>query len=760
MTGASTIPEAFVCPITQDVMVDPVSDRDGNSYERAAIEQWIASTGVSPLTRQPMSVADLVPNRALCDAIAEYRRNESAAVANATEPALSVPPSSAPPPSRAPLTLAMKISPDNGETVLSIVPPAAPEKGERIPVDVCCVIDISGSMGDSATIKDEQGKTESHGLSLLDVVKHATRVVGGMLQPGDRLAVVTFTSDAKVVLPLTRMSDNGRKELERVVEAMQPEANTNLWAGLLTGMDLLRAAQSKESERKGQRNAALLLLTDGQPNVEPPRGHLPSLDRYVEQHGGSLAFTVNTFGFGYNLDSGLLNAIARKMGGMYVFIPDSGLVGTVFVNTIANVLCTCATGVTVAIDTGSRAITSADSQLTVTGCSASGAIGSVQFGQSRDVSFALGVAETKLGVEPAFAKVTYRYLGRVYEQTVSCDVASSPSEDVLVKAQCARREFARGVSLLLERRGAGAVSAIAAVVSGCAPPQLCALVAALLKDLEGEVRLASEDEAAFRKWGRHYLPSLVCANVLQQCNNFKDFSVQQYGSDFFHKVRDVGEDIFVKLPPPKASARSRACNAAPVASMHQYYNCRGGCVLAECLVELECGRVVRADAVRRGDVMASGGRVACVVRVALPPGGTPLVRFSSGLVITEFHPVRVGGVWQFPVDVCGVERIDSEAVGAPRFVFTYVLESEHVVKINGVEVVALGHGFTESDVVRHAYLGTQRVVKDLMELPGYEENGFVTVGGFHRSRESMLVCGLVPHVQCSGERPATAVPCA
>ena len=54
------------CPLTLELMRDPVVDREGNTYERAAIERWLASGHrTSPVTRAPLTPADLVPNRAL-----------------------------------------------------------------------------------------------------------------------------------------------------------------------------------------------------------------------------------------------------------------------------------------------------------------------------------------------------------------------------------------------------------------------------------------------------------------------------------------------------------------------------------------------------------------------------------------------------------------------------------------------------------------------------------------------------------------------
>jgi outer membrane murein-binding lipoprotein Lpp len=36
------VPSSFKCPITNDVMREPVIDPEGNSYEKYAIEDWLA----------------------------------------------------------------------------------------------------------------------------------------------------------------------------------------------------------------------------------------------------------------------------------------------------------------------------------------------------------------------------------------------------------------------------------------------------------------------------------------------------------------------------------------------------------------------------------------------------------------------------------------------------------------------------------------------------------------------------------------------
>ena len=65
-------PDAFICPITYDIMVDPVVASDGNSYERAAIVDWFSRNNTSPITREPMPNT-LIQNRNLKKMIQEWQ---------------------------------------------------------------------------------------------------------------------------------------------------------------------------------------------------------------------------------------------------------------------------------------------------------------------------------------------------------------------------------------------------------------------------------------------------------------------------------------------------------------------------------------------------------------------------------------------------------------------------------------------------------------------------------------------------------------
>ena len=59
----SKLPKEFLCPITHDVMRDPVVLSDGHTYERQAIEKWIKlGRTTSPMTGATLTSTSLTPN--------------------------------------------------------------------------------------------------------------------------------------------------------------------------------------------------------------------------------------------------------------------------------------------------------------------------------------------------------------------------------------------------------------------------------------------------------------------------------------------------------------------------------------------------------------------------------------------------------------------------------------------------------------------------------------------------------------------------
>lgn len=49
------IPNHYICPISQQIFLEPVLCQDGQIYEKQMIQKWIEENPTSPITRQPIT---------------------------------------------------------------------------------------------------------------------------------------------------------------------------------------------------------------------------------------------------------------------------------------------------------------------------------------------------------------------------------------------------------------------------------------------------------------------------------------------------------------------------------------------------------------------------------------------------------------------------------------------------------------------------------------------------------------------------------
>lgn len=95
-TSTCAVPLHFLCPLTEQLMVNPMMTRSGLNFERSAILEHLDSGNDDcPLTGSPLSPAHILPNRRLQAQIQAWRhangRSAAAAVpAPAATTALSL----------------------------------------------------------------------------------------------------------------------------------------------------------------------------------------------------------------------------------------------------------------------------------------------------------------------------------------------------------------------------------------------------------------------------------------------------------------------------------------------------------------------------------------------------------------------------------------------------------------------------------------------------------------------------------------------
>ena len=680
-------PKEWYCPITHDIMRVPVMASDGITYEKDAIEKWLATSTKSPITGTAITIDSLTVNYALKNTIEQMVFNKTQSIIDSSHWTKST----------SNISLSTSKVNYNDEKYLNIKI-NTPVTGEAKDTLLISLIDISGSMASEASTNEKDGET--HGFSRLDLVKHSLKTIIQSSNDKVELGLIPFSESAHVLMHPTKMIETEKSKACDLVDTLNPTNTTNIWDALRLALDI-----SKNPEHSNK-NIFILLFTDGVPNVNPPRGIRETLKRDLDKF--KLNGTINTFGFGYGLDSDLLRDISDTGFGSYSFIPDATMVGTVFVNFIANALLTCTTNQYL--------------EILGEGFSKYINIGTLQYGQSKD--FVIPIPDVDL-------KITLGEMNNTILKSADC------TGDINEFSwQYCRKKIIELISEIIKKNKNSShqtISESTDMVNALhqslhhyfsGSETICELLKDLKSDSdnEGQISKAVSRLDWYNKWGKHYLLSIQNAHMLQQCNNFKDKGVQLYGGEGFMDLRDQIEDIFCKIAPPKPSATSYTSSYRSAGShvrsytaptnMSSYMDAGGGCFNGDANIKMEDGKCKKVSEIVKGDRVFGGFKVKCLVKTKVE-GQIEMVDIDS-LLITPWHPVLSNNEWKFPIKDWFSTHVDID------YIYNIVLEMGHIVILNDISVVTLGHGFNNNDVVKHDYYGTDKVIEDLKKMPGWD----------------------------------------
>ncbi|KAI9151606.1 Inter-alpha-trypsin inhibitor heavy chain H3 [Paramyrothecium foliicola] len=502
-----------------------------------------------------------------------------------------------------PLGLHLHPLPAQDALLVKIQPPRAPappadgSATAHVPCDIVLVIDVSGSMSAAANVPGEED--EATGLSVLDLVKHAAKTIVETMDPRDRLGIVTFGARSTIVQRLLAMTDANKDKARANVDSMHAGGATNLWHGILDGFKLF------ENAPKSSNVPAIMVLTDGLPNhMCPSVGYIPKLRTMMPFPG-----SIHTFGFGYRLRSGLLKSVAEVGGGNYAFIPDAGMIGTVFVHAVANLQATFAVRATLRLEyplplqledamgiSAEKTPPAVDDGFGVLDIQ----LGNLQYGQSRDILLRVrDMPSTKelealpqnphllINASLMFSRAAGPILqpsagwslmrrrgvdhdppSRIATSRSMLDPSDLPAAEVAYHESRARLcSFLSSIfpfgTVDFERRAKREPlrKELAALIDTIpARAHADALNQSLMEDLtgdepRGQISLAILNDGHFQKWGVHYLLSYLNAHTRQICNSFKDAGPLQYGTDspLFCACRTRLDTAFDSLPAPTPS---------------------------------------------------------------------------------------------------------------------------------------------------------------------------------------------------------------
>ena len=150
----------------------------------------------------------------------------------------------------------------------------------------------------------------------IELVKNSLEYLVNISNSTDNLAMVTFSSNSRVVHNLTRMTEENKTLFLESITNLMASGGTNILSGLRKGLELLSHNYSS-----GERIASMILLSDGDDNIYNGIELAEMFrDLIKDQNKSDYIFTLHSFGYGEYYDYVMLKEISLIKDGSYFHI--------------------------------------------------------------------------------------------------------------------------------------------------------------------------------------------------------------------------------------------------------------------------------------------------------------------------------------------------------------------------------------------------------------------------------------------------------
>jgi len=172
------------------------------------------------------------------------------------------------------------------------------------PMNICVVLDRSGSMADDKKI---------------DYAKKALQSLIDRLSSDDYLSIVIYDDEIETLLPMQKVTN--KRRIKALVDEVYPRNSTNLGGGMQEGFRQIDRNLKREYINR------VILMSDGLANVGVTDPH--ELNRIARRYRNK-SISLTTMGVGLDYNENLMLGLAEAGGGNYYFIESPKQLASIF----------------------------------------------------------------------------------------------------------------------------------------------------------------------------------------------------------------------------------------------------------------------------------------------------------------------------------------------------------------------------------------------------------------------------------------------
>ncbi len=529
---------------------------------------------------------------------------------------------------------------------------------KSIEINLIFLIDISGSMS---------------GIRL-DLVLHAIKVIINASGPNIKICIYIFDSTVKKITDFESMTPENKSKYLKLIETIRTMGSTNLKDAIHIVFDYC-----EKTSLTG--NTRILIFTDGEPDDSNIENYHLIMNHYFNDNRLKNC-VVDLFGFGNNLNQDIMTLIYQKGKGVFGFISDQNMLGTIFNNYIANIFTNMYKNIVISYTIQGN---ESDSNYIEAG--------DIQIGQERNFLIPI---DKRANID--FMKVTY------------FDLISQSNKEIIIENPVVNLDDSNKIiyhklrySLIeiIRSKNISDLNNLYTEYSMLYDQMIPDVYSGYIKSMLDDIKHPSENKGQIEKallfynsWGKFYLMSFIQSLKDEITINFKDDSIKHFSGTKAKILVEEFNTLFTNIQ-FVSNTRFEISNCT---------NRDAPCFHGSSLIKLVDGNIIPLEELVVGNkYIDKDGKISIVDYIIKTEYHPDIKLFKYGSLIgTGNHPIYLYNKWKYLKDAPNIESYHGDC-DYIYSVSSYSIDEDgnkcriDNIILNNIACSTFGHGYIDSN---------------------------------------------------------------